>query len=50
MENTRSPQSYAVKNVETVANGSDLRARLYTLAPGDMIPVELPARVNRLGQ
>lgn len=29
---------YTVKNIETIAEGSDLRARLYTLAPGDVIP------------
>lgn len=29
---------YAVKDIETIAEGSDLRARLYTLAPGDVIP------------
>jgi quercetin dioxygenase-like cupin family protein len=30
--------SYTVKNLETIAEGSDVRARLYTLAPGDVIP------------
>jgi quercetin dioxygenase-like cupin family protein len=30
--------SYAVRNIETVAEGSDVRARLYTLASGDVIP------------
>jgi quercetin dioxygenase-like cupin family protein len=30
--------SYTVKNVETIAEGSDVRARLYTLAAGDIIP------------
>ena len=29
---------YSVKDIEVVAAGSDLRARLYTLAPGDVIP------------
>ena len=29
---------YTVKNIESIAEGSDLRARLYTLAPGDIIP------------
>ena len=29
---------YAVKEIETIAEGSDLRVRLYTLAPGDVIP------------
>jgi quercetin dioxygenase-like cupin family protein len=27
-----------VKNIEAIAEGSDMRARLYTLAPGDVIP------------
>lgn len=30
--------AYTVKHIETIADGSDVRARLYTLAPGDMIP------------
>ena len=30
--------SYTVKSVETIAEGSDVRARLYTLAAGDVIP------------
>lgn len=29
---------YDVKDIKTIAEGSDLRARLYTLAPGDVIP------------
>jgi quercetin dioxygenase-like cupin family protein len=29
---------YTVKNIETVAVGKDVRARLYTLAPGEVIP------------
>jgi mannose-6-phosphate isomerase-like protein (cupin superfamily) len=29
---------YTVKNVETVVAGTDVRARLYTLAPGEVIP------------
>jgi quercetin dioxygenase-like cupin family protein len=29
---------YTVRNIETIAEGSDVRARLYTLAPGDIIP------------
>ena len=32
------PAAYTVKQIETIAEGSDLRARLYTLAPGDVIP------------
>jgi mannose-6-phosphate isomerase-like protein (cupin superfamily) len=30
--------SYSVKDVETVASGKDLRVRLFTLAPGEVIP------------
>ncbi len=29
---------YEVKSFETIVAGSDVRARLYTLAPGDVIP------------
>ncbi|MGH7036747.1 MAG: cupin domain-containing protein [Stellaceae bacterium] len=29
---------YTVKRVETIAESAGLRARLYTLAPGDVIP------------
>jgi quercetin dioxygenase-like cupin family protein len=30
--------NYTVKNVETVAAGTDVQARLFTLAPGEVIP------------
>ncbi|HML08892.1 MAG TPA: cupin domain-containing protein [Xanthobacteraceae bacterium] len=30
--------SYTVKNVETVVGGKDVRARVFTLAPGEVIP------------
>ncbi len=30
--------SYPVKNVETVVAGQDVRVRIYTLAPGEVIP------------
>ncbi len=30
--------SYSVKHVETIANGTDVRVRLFTLAPGEIIP------------
>lgn len=30
--------NYRVKNTEPVITGSDVRARLFTLAPGDVIP------------
>lgn len=30
--------TYTVKNIETIADNSGIRARLYTLAPGDIIP------------
>jgi quercetin dioxygenase-like cupin family protein len=46
MENAEPPPGYAVKNIEIVANGSDLRARLYTLAPGDVIPWHFHSRVT----
>ncbi len=29
---------YSVKNVETVVAGQDVRVRIYTLAPGEVIP------------
>jgi len=29
---------YTVKNIETIAESSEIRARLYTLAPDDVIP------------
>jgi quercetin dioxygenase-like cupin family protein len=38
MEAAMPDLGYTVKNIETIAMGSDLRARLYTLAPGDVIP------------
>jgi quercetin dioxygenase-like cupin family protein len=31
-------QGYTVKSIEPVAIGSDVRARLFTLAPGEVIP------------
>ena len=33
-----SSPKYEVKSVETIVAGSDVHARLYTLAPGDIIP------------
>lgn len=30
--------AYTVKDIEAIAQGSDVRARLYTLAPGEVIP------------
>lgn len=38
--------SYAVKNIEAIAEGSDVRARLYTLAPGDVIPWHFHSQVT----
>jgi quercetin dioxygenase-like cupin family protein len=29
---------YTVKNIETIAESGEIRARLYTLAPDDIIP------------
>ena len=31
-------QNYTVKRVETVVKGSDVQARIFTLAPGEKIP------------
>ena len=39
---------YAVKSVEPVAIGSDVQARVFTLAPGEEIPVAFPQRGDRL--
>ena len=39
--------SYTVKNIEAIAEGSDMRARLYTLAPGDVIPWHYSRAVHR---
>jgi len=33
-----SKADYAVKQVETVARGADVMARIFTLAPGEIIP------------
>jgi quercetin dioxygenase-like cupin family protein len=38
MAEATAPPAYTVKSAETVADGSDLRARLFTLAPGEEIP------------
>ena len=38
MEPATAGPSYIVKSIETIAEGSDIRARLYTLASGDVIP------------
>jgi hypothetical protein len=38
MEAAMTGASYTVKNIESIAEGSDMRARLYTLAPSDVIP------------
>ena len=32
------PQNYTVKRVEPVVKGSDVQARIFTLAPGEKIP------------
>jgi quercetin dioxygenase-like cupin family protein len=36
--NKQSKTNYAVKSVETVVEGADVRARIFTLAPGEIIP------------
>jgi quercetin dioxygenase-like cupin family protein len=40
MSANKQPQrpNYSVKNAETVAAGNNLRVRLFTLAPGEVIP------------
>jgi quercetin dioxygenase-like cupin family protein len=40
MSPSAAPQksSYAVKSIETVVNGTDVWVRLFTLAPGEVIP------------
>jgi quercetin dioxygenase-like cupin family protein len=30
--------NYTVKNIEVVAKGADIQARIFTLAPGEVIP------------
>ncbi len=40
------PAPYEVKSVETVMAGSDTRARLYVLAPGEAIPWHFHSSVN----
>jgi quercetin dioxygenase-like cupin family protein len=37
---------YTVKSAETVMSGSDLRARLFTLAPGEEIPWHYHSRIT----
>jgi quercetin dioxygenase-like cupin family protein len=37
---------YTVKKIEAVAVGSDVRARLYTLAPGEVIPWHVHSNVT----
>jgi len=34
----QSKANYTVKSVETVIDGADVKARIFTLAPGDVIP------------
>lgn len=45
-EPTTGRPGYTVKGVETVAQGSDVLARLYTLAPGDVIPWHFHSHVT----
>jgi quercetin dioxygenase-like cupin family protein len=35
---TEKPQNYSVKRVEPVLKGSDVQARIFTLAPGERVP------------
>ncbi|MBV8337090.1 MAG: cupin domain-containing protein [Alphaproteobacteria bacterium] len=39
-------QGYAVKSIKPVAVGSDVQARLFTLAPGEMIPWHFHSEVT----
>jgi quercetin dioxygenase-like cupin family protein len=34
----QSTENYAVKSIETVLEGVDVKARIFTLAPSDVIP------------
>jgi quercetin dioxygenase-like cupin family protein len=38
VKNVETMANYEVKNVEPVAVGSDVQVRVFTLAPGDVIP------------
>lgn len=38
--------NYSVKSIETVAKGSNVQARLYTLAPGNVIPWHFHSQVT----
>ena len=38
--------AYSVNSIETIAQGSDLLARLYTLAPGNVIPWHFHSQVT----
>ena len=46
MENVTISPSFTVKSIETVAKGSDLQARFYTLAPDDVIPWHFHSHVT----
>ena len=45
-ETATSVPNYTVKAIEAVAEGRDLRARLYTLSPGDVIPWHFHSQVT----
>lgn len=34
----KTKSTYTVKSIETVMAGADVQARIFTLAPGDVIP------------
>ena len=38
--------NYTVKNVKTVAAGKDVQARLFTLAPGEVIPWQCASKAR----
>jgi quercetin dioxygenase-like cupin family protein len=46
MASTPGKPTYDVKSVETIVAGSDVHARLYTLAPGDVIPWHFHSQVT----
>jgi mannose-6-phosphate isomerase-like protein (cupin superfamily) len=38
MDTQSTSQNYTVKNIEVIAKGADVQARIFTLAPNDAIP------------
>jgi quercetin dioxygenase-like cupin family protein len=46
MAETRANPGYTVKSVEPIAVGADVQARLFTLAPGEVIPWHFHSHVT----